>query len=72
MNPLTDAIKMGATPENILVDEYPRNDIWAFESAQDPQDLPEFFRTFDGLCPTTCNDFLLIHNRNLLKLGPQS
>ena len=43
MNPLTDAIKMGVTPENILVDEYPRNDIWASESAQDPQGLPEIF-----------------------------
>ena len=64
MNPLTDAIKIGAVPEKILADEYPRNNIWASQSAQDlqnsGQNLPENNQTFfdDGLAPTTFNQLL--------------
>ena len=64
MNPLTDAIKIGAVPEKILADEYPRNNIWASQSAQDlqnsGQNLPENNRTIfdDGLAPTTFNQLL--------------
>ena len=61
---MTDAIKIGAVPEKILADEYPRNNIWASQSAQDLQNsgknLPENNRTFfdDGLAPTTFNQLL--------------
>ena len=64
LNPLTDAIKIGAVPEKILADEYPRNNIWASQSAQDLQNsgenLPENNRTFfdDGLRPTTFDQLL--------------
>ena len=74
MNPLTDAIKIGAVPEKILADEYPRNNIWASQSAQDlqnsGQNLPENNQTFfdDGLAPTTFNQLLFGCSRGTTRL----
>ena len=73
MNPLTEAIKIGSVSEKILADEYPRNNIWASQSAQDLQNsgknLPENNRTFfdDGLAPTTFNQLLFIYLSYILR-----
>ena len=64
MNPLTDAIKIGVVPEKILDVEYPRDNIWSPQSAQDWQNsgknLPENNRTIfdDGLAPAPFNQLL--------------
>ena len=63
INPLTDAIKIGAVSEKILGDEYPRNNIWASQSSQNLQNSGK------NLPPTTFNQLLFGCSSRTTHLG---